>query len=501
MVSEYVSSQLKIDNNYLFNISSSSSPTSTCTSIQNNLPILNCDGTYTKYGELNTTNPTSLFANTICKDSVASLKADCISMFVRPITNGGAITSVTGLSRVDAARLYIKVRTGCRGSLSRCRYTSYQETFRAKNFFDFMYYLQYTTLDPNLYTANVISGSTITSISDAIAKCADKQATSRDAGCVNVSFTNKDAFNSNAQFFTEDYYYYFCGDVNNLSNNQILSQAGGTSAISYLTDSSCLPSSSRESQFTNVSQTNTIGGLPGTNASDSAKILMTQSAGNTAVLSSGICTYKTLTSNSSFNYSSGVVSIDGTPISALTSCAKIIIFANIDSNSSFHIIGNNTIDKQISIVSSGSIQIDGDTSYPSSPGTSLLSLTAENGIIIASPAAGCSGSSCDKTISAYMFSAKSTIKVENWDGATDPGYAASGVQPTLHFKGAIVGKYQPVFGSFNGNDGTLYSGYVKDLNFDDRVKNGSIYIPYIIDPKVPQWDKFELVEIASTSTP
>jgi hypothetical protein len=493
LASEYISSQLKIDNNYLYEISSSSTPTSSCLKIQTNLPILNCDGKYSRYGEISTNNPVSLFSNTRCSSSTVSLRTDCISLFVKPIGENGAIASISGVDRVVAARLYVKVRTGCRGLLERCRYTSYQETFRAKNFFDYMYYVKYTTLDPSLYTAAVTG--------PAPANC-ENFAVSRDPGCINVSFTANDRFDSNAQFFTEDSYFNFCGNINStiLSNKQILTQAGNSSSINYLADTGCVPTPNRSNEYTNVSQTNTIGGLPSSNASEGARNLMPQASDTKFELASGVCTFKTANSANTFNYTSGIVYIDGSPKSSLTGCMKIIILANIPTGNSFRIIGDSNIDKQVSIVSNGQIIIEGNTYY--STGTALLSLTAEKEIIVSAPPIGCTGLACDKNISAYIFSAKNTIQVDNWDGSKgNPGYALSSVQPKLNFKGAIVSKFQPVFGSFDGNDGNLYSGYIKNLQFDDRVKNGRVYIPYIIDPKVPQWEKYELVEIASTNTP
>lgn len=493
MASEFISSQLKLDNNYLFEISSSTTPTASCQKIQLALVILNCDGKFSKYGEVNTSNSSSLFSNSRCNNSSLSLRTDCISLFVKPIGQNGVLSSVTASDRVVAARLYVKVRTGCRGLLERCRYTSYQETFRAKNFFDYMYYVKYTTLDPSLYTASVTG--------PAPANC-ENFALARDPNCINVSFTINDRFNANAQFFTEDSHFYFCGNVNQslISSNQILTQAGGSSAIAYLSDAGCIPTPNISNQYTNVSQTNTIGGLPSSDASAGAKNLMPQSADTKAELISGVCTYKSASNANTFSYSSGIVYIDGSPKSDLTGCTRIIILANIPSSSSIRIIGDSYFDKQISIVSSGQIRIEGNTYY--STADALLSLTAEKEIIVSAPPAGCTSTACDKNINAYIFSAKSTIKVDNWDGSSgNPQYALTGSQPKLNFKGAIVSKFQPVFGSFDGNDGTLYSGYIKNLQFDDRVKNGRVYIPYIIDPKVPQWEKYELVEIASTNKP
>ena len=491
MASEYISSQLKQDNNYLFEISSSSTPTASCLKIQLSLLILNCDGKFSKYGEVNTSNSSSLFSNARCSSSTLSLRTDCISLFVKPIGANGAISSITANDRVVAARLYVKVRTGCRGLLERCRYTSYQETFRAKNFFDYMYYVKYTTLDPSLYTAAVTG--------PAPSNC-ENFAGARDSNCINVSFTINDRFNANAQFFTEDSYFYFCGNVNQslISSNQVLTQAGGSSAIEYLSDAGCIPTPNISSQYTNVSQTNTIGNLPLTSASEGAKNLMPQAGDTKSELLSGVCTYKSTSNANTFSYSSGIVYIDGSPKSDLTGCTRIIILANIPSSSSFRIVGDSYLDKQISIVSNGQIRIEGNTFY--SNGTALLSLTAEKEIIVSAPPAGCTSTACDKNISAYIFSAKNTIKVDNWDGSSgDPGYILTGAQPKLNFYGAIVSKFQPVFGSFDGNNGTLYSGYIKNLQFDDRVKNGRVFIPYIIDPKIPQWEKYELVEIASTN--
>jgi hypothetical protein len=201
-----------------------------------------------------------------------------------------------------------------------------------------------------------------------------------------------------------------------------------------------------------------------------------------------------------------------TPVTLAPDCKDLIIYSDIPGTSKLHIVMDNIIDKRISIISSGSIEINGNTCYQqsssisscpivpvvSSSNENVLSLVADKDITIFSPE-NCNLISCDdKTISAYMYSASRAIYVYNWDGSIvlDP-YKDMVGKPSLYFYGSIVSKFQPVFGSYDANTGLLYSGYKKTLTFDNRVKSGKIFIPYIIDPKIPQWEKFELVEVAS----
>jgi len=499
IVSEYISSQLRIDNNYLFNISISTDAASTCSKTKSNaLVILNCDGLFTNFGEVNTTSNT-FFTNALCNDPIKKLYTNCVSIFVKPIGGNGVISSSIGTSRVNAAKLFIKVRSGCRGNLARCRYTTYQETFRIKNFFDYMYYLKYTTLDPRLYTANIINGlvssgvSNITNTTDAESLCGNKEVTSRNSNCINVNFTTNDTFDTASQFYTEDNYYFLCGDVN-LNTLQILSPRGGSTAATYSSDPSCTPAAPK--LFPLTSRTSTIGNLPITPTAEGAKILVQQPAGNVVTTPGGICTYKS-NNSSTFKYSVGVTYVNGTPVPALTGCERIIFFANIGSGT-LTIEDSDYTGAQISIISTGGVTLDGNLDYNKGlKPKSLMSITATGDIIISAPTAICT--SCNKIIKAFLFSQDRTIKVDNWDGAIDPTYDARNISPILNFTGSIVGKYQPVFGSFNVSTSppSLYSGYKKNFVFDDRVKNGDIFIPYVISPKDPQWDKFELVEIAS----
>jgi hypothetical protein len=492
MVSDYISAQLKNDNNYIYKIASDPNPTSSCLEIKGSLPILNCKNELKSYGSISLDSAVSLFSGTDCAPGAQKeFYATCVTMFVKPITNA------QNLKRIDAARLYVKVRNGCRGNPARCRYTSYQETFRQNNFFDYMYYVKYNTLDPIFYRSpNILQNSGSITQSNAEAECgSNKFALQRNTECINVNFTQDDIFSNDSIFFTEDYYYYFCRGNNSIKDSQVISQRSDGSAVKFSSSDICAPPPS--TNYSRHGASNTIGDLPKNKPSEGVKSIVSQAPG---VLkeANGVCTYKTRASETSMNYSTSLT-LPSNSIS-LSNCNQLILFANIGTND-FSIIGDNVINKdlQISVVSTGKVIIDGNI-LPSTNPRGLWSITADLGITISKPKPLCEPN-CDKTINAFLFSHESTISVDNWAGDTpDIRYTdpVSKIQPKLRFKGSIVGKYQPVFGSFNGVDGTLYSGYLKDFLFDSRVKKGELYIPYIIAPKDPQWEKFELVEIASS---
>jgi len=519
-VSDFISAQTRVDNNYIFSILSNtrSGVDNTCISSANYFKALNCDATFTNYSELNLDGISSIFPQSNCKimNSGISLYSTCVSVYVLPITSNESIKTDIG-DRVVAAKIFIKVRSGCRGLIERCRYTTYQETFRAKNFFDYMYYVKYTTLDPNLYTTGVTG--------PAPSNCANFTDI-RDPLCLNVAFTRNDNFTNNPIFFTEDSYFSICEMPSGtpLSPSNIYSERKDSlnSNLSLKPDLTC-PNSPSVSLYNNSGKTNTIGSLPEVKPSTGINSLISKSTGG-KLQGSGTCVYKRISSSDqSLNYSGGALYMndiyDGnkptTQITLGSDCKDLIIYSEIPSDKKLHIVKDNIIDMRISIVTSGSIEINGNTCYqqtaiisscptgtiPVSTNSNVLSLVADNEIVVFRPE-NCTTFACeDKTISAYMFSGERAIYVNNWDGSvlSDPYKNLVG-KPSLYFYGSIVSKFQPVFGSYDANTGLLYSGYSKILTFDNRVKNGKVFIPYIIDPKVPQWEKFELVEVASKTS-
>jgi hypothetical protein len=521
--SDYITAQTRIDNNYIYNILSNSRGISDnkCLSTANEFKVLNCNADFINYSEMNLDGTSSIFPRVKCLDMTrgVSLYSTCVSAYVLPITSNGDIKTDIG-DRVVAAKVFIKVRSGCRGLIQRCRYTTFQETFRAKNFFDYMYYTKYTTLDPNLYGTSTVPAP----VGIAASACAKFAADRRSSSCLDVAFTKNDNFTNNPIFYTEDSYFSICempsGSPLNPSNIYSERKDPTNNSLSLKADPNC-PNSPAVSSYTNAGKTNTIGNLPELLPSIGVNSLLANSIGN-KLPGSGVCTYKrSSNSDQSLNYSGGTLYMSdfyvagtkpATPVTLAPDCKDLIIYSDIPGTSKLHIVMDNIIDKRISIISSGSIEINGNTCYQqsssisscpivpvvSSSNENVLSLVADKDITIFSPE-NCNLISCDdKTISAYMYSASRAIYVYNWDGSIvlDP-YKDMVGKPSLYFYGSIVSKFQPVFGSYDANTGLLYSGYKKTLTFDNRVKSGKIFIPYIIDPKIPQWEKFELVEVAS----
>ena len=418
-------------------------------------------------------------------------RTNCFQLSAEPIQASGS--GQTTASNILAAKLTIKTRTGCYGSLQKCRYTTYSQVFRELQYFDYLYYTSRTTLDPTFAIQPSTCDTTLT-------------ASTRDSSCINVAFsglsTNIYKDKINGPIYTSDDYFFICGNPD-LSNAKVYVAGSGTpsgtpsgpafmstSDPSHGNDIGCDSSSFVTPAQTYVSTNVTKINLPGENSYDNAmkaKTLETNSCPEFPANS-------TLKLTGSQN--SGTVVSNGLITCTITSSGIVAVKGNLSGISG-------TVGSRITLVANGSITITGDIKYfhgeTEDNRTDILGLNAlgnasangESKIVITQ-------CNCDRTIDAVMLSVKNAVSVQDWD--TDQNFSP-GTSYTLNLYGAIAGKYQPIFGSFNGNDGSLISGYVKNFKYDSRLYDATIQPSYLISPDNPLWTRLSLSEIASTSTP
>lgn len=393
-------------------------------------------------------------------------------------------------SNILAAKLTIKTRTGCYGSLQKCRYTTYSQVFRELQYFDYLYYTSKTTLDPSFA---IQPSSCITSLS----------ASSRDPSCINVAFSglNSNLYKDtiNGPIYTSDDYFFICGSPEFTPNAKVYVAGSGTpSGTAFMStsdpnhgnDIGCDSSSFITPSQTYVNSNVTKINLPGENSYNNALKAKNLESNSCPEFPDG----SIITMQGSAN--SGTVVSNGSISCSIASSGIVAVNGNLSGISG-------TVGSRITLVANGSITITGDISYfhgrTENNRTDILGLNAlgnssanrASKIIITQ-------CNCNRNIDAVMLSVNNAVSVQDW--YIDQNFAA-GTYYTLSLFGAIAGKYQPIFGSFNGVDGTLLSGYVKNFKYDSRLYDATIQPSYLISPDNPLWTRLALSEVASSSTP
>lgn len=496
VISEYLYAKTLSDGNFLNQLLN----TQSCQDYINSgaFPGLNCNGQFINYakvekgvdGNFNRVNGEGTIVN--CN---GDLKSDCVSYYVKPFT----IDPST--NRIIAVKIFAKARSGCNSQGARCRTTTYSQLLRSIQFFDYLYYVKYTTLDPSLY-----NGSLTVPGLNPNSDCRDKFAQPsingtdtnyRDNRCITIPLTERDTFNS--PIYTYDNYFVLCGSPN-ISPINILSRGSNqrnNSSVLSASDPTIGDICSSEptyALYSNFSGINLDLSLKGSAYSGAGKLIA--GAGLRVVDLGG---------------GSSSLTISGNQVSCSGSCSGNSTVSLdrptvIKSGGSIDITGQaQPLNGKLSIVSSGNITISGDITYSdrSASGTSVLSLIADQNIIIKQITPTACGETLTRNIDAYMLSVNNAIQVENWQNDVyTPIYnnlncVGANFNAQLNIYGSIVGKYQPIFGAYDGNGTGLVSGYGKAFTFDDRVKNGKVSIPYIIPPQTQQWVKLAMTEIAS----
>ena len=81
-----------------------------------------------------------------------------------------------------------------------------------------------------------------------------------------------------------------------------------------------------------------------------------------------------------------------------------------------------------------------------------------------------------------------TIYVEGWAYKNDPAYA-----PTFNFRGSLISRFRPLFGTYAPSDGSLRTGLAKNLGYVAQNP------PYFLSPVNAAWERLDLSEIPMRS--
>jgi len=422
----------------------------------------------------------------------ATDKEECASYYLKKSTNLSTIFA----DRVIGVKVFIKVKSGC-GNIKTCRTTTYSSIIKPNQFFDYMYYVKYATLDPIFYTSAYPAYVNPTLYST----CKDRffnarpGIAARDAGCVSVALTNLDKLNG-ADIFTSDDYFTVCGDP----------QGIGYAYSSDPSISRYLQSSLKSASDLSVNTGDTACPVPTSNTYNGKIDLDLTLYGKAYDGAKNLSNTINIPNNS-------YLTVNGSSYSTGASCSSATIplpdNSIIASSGKINICGILGTTQKISIVSGGDVMISGDITYA---GNGVVSIVADGNIKIEQIQTTTCADSLTRRVYAYMVSINSSIFTDNWwadsysavNDRVDCLLIPTKVTATLIIEGSLVGKYQPIFGTYNGasvnaNNLDLLSGYKKDFTFDSRVKKGTVSIPYVIPPKTQQWVKLALTEIASTN--
>lgn len=511
-ISDYVYAKVQSDSKFIEN---ATDPTK-CQVLDDTNPGMNCNFSFSatgiSYVKLNKGIDNSNLVGTKIEDLESRLltldkkinesrfescgisdKEECASYYLKKSTN---LSTGSYANRVYGVKVFIKVKSGC-GNIKTCRTTTYSSIIKPNQFFDYMYYVKYATLDPIFYTKPALGYNPAL-----YAACKDKffnarsGISARNSGCVSVALTNLDNLNG-ADIYTSDDFFTVCGYPQNIG--QAYSSDPSRFGQTSLRSASDLAVNSGDTACPSLGATNTNNGTIDLDltlygkAYDGAKNLS-----NTISISGG----SYLSVNGGNYSSSGSCTGAGTPLPD-----NYVIVSSGDIN----ICNISSISKKLSIVAGGDVLVKGDITYDRAS-NGVVSIVADGNIKVEQMAATACSETLTRTVEAYMVSINSSIFTDNW---WVDSYSAINDSPAcqaittkisakLIIKGSLVGKYQPIFGTYNGasidsNNLDLLSGYKKEFTFDDRVKKGTISIPYVIPPKTQQWVKLALTEIASTN--
>lgn len=477
--------------------------------------------------------------------------------------------NLPGVSTAPVAALVdVDVRSNCppgvtseTAALKACVYTRYQQQLHQAEFYDYLYYDEFNTIDPSLYTyldpANARADAsgckdtfgTQPGVADPRmfsgvdpATGAQVAAHARPTNCIEVAYQgqNPQSYPNTNHYlqdvvdgpvYTDDNYVLTCGDPQFQAPIAAAgSAAGGPVWVSAslkrgdycindtpeFTSSSNPPTSTGTVGAASVVQSIAMPPAPGqtTEAQGLAARILAQAATTTpadiTLTTSGTETTVTATGTSGYTAPFTVSSLGSRPL----------IYVSGDAT----VHGTLADGQALTIYASGTLTVTGDTCYqdpaqtPASgacatnaeaPNTnSVLGLVAGHDIVIAQTTPP-----QDRAIDAILVSIGGSVYVDQWwvqqDSWTLLRQAPGGYNgPDLHFYGAIATAYQPVFGGYDSRQpgseqtsGQLVSGYHKDFTFDARLKAGTLQPPYLPSPVNPAWLRTGTSRVAANAGP
>jgi Flp pilus assembly protein TadG len=394
-------------------------------------------------------------------------------------------------------------------------------TLRRRTFIDYLYFTNYETLDPALYTGNPFTPA------EAQQECAMHYYEGRDSQCTTIYFFDRDTINGPLH----------SNDAINISGGPTFNGPVSTSwqdpnHVNYLCPGGgCTP------HFANHGDPTYKAPLTMPPSNDSIKAETDPRIGGTGCLYTGP-TQITLTSAGLMNVvspftkssncttgnnislpSDGVVYVQSVPSDPTDSnytngCPysnpayppnlPVPITNDLTQYNcrDGDVFVSGTLKGQLTIAAEHNVEVVADVVYQSGVGGSdLLGLVANNYVEVMHPVSCTSNSSScnlnrksgstfqNPTIDAAVLSVQHSFRVQN--------YSAGSCLGNLNIVGAIAQQYRGIVGTFSGS--SCNTGYTKNYVYDQRLKY--LEPPHFIDPVASAWQAVTWTELPPTSSP
>jgi hypothetical protein len=447
----------------------------------------------------------------------------------------------TDVSKIAIDGTILITSTGKVGTTRR----TVQATLRRRSFIDYLYYTDYETLDPALYTGPLFTGDSTYTPGQATTNCTRYAYASpgRGSGCTEINFITAD--NVNGPLHTNDSFL-VCGSPN--FNGDTSTSWNKPTQPRYRTNSSC---GGNNPDFANPGDPRYLPNLAMPPSNSSIKAETAVGKGGCLFTGPTMITLNsdgTMTTTSPFSNQvngtcvkngtgalpdNGVVYVQsvpsatsdpnytaGCPYSSPAHPLPTMIVTN-DANSygcrDGDVFVQGQLKGQLTIASANNVVVTGNTTYNGgTTGTSLLGLVANNFVQIRhpvriqttvySPPQSSQPSSCSSpyTKTAYVRNSSNNyvqrICSVNLTGAqsnptvtaailavnhsfTVPYWQRGDALGTLNVTGAIAQRFRGPVGTNSG--GTVVTGYAKNYVYDQRLRYLSP--PKFLDPVASAW--------------
>lgn len=406
-------------------------------------------------------------------------------------------------NQIRGILLDVTARTRCTGSENRCLSTRFQQRLRKTEIFDYLFFQQFSTLDPNLYPASEIPNAT--------ASCADRYAARtntsnslgpRSTGCVSVAYNGEGTSRKDivdGPLYTADDWIVVCGSPEFRSKVEVSGAGYPPSSATPrawasapelnpadscpATPSNLIPSAQQILQAPLLQLPDPTSAGEAAQVADPAYVFTP--ADPTAGVTIGLQTTGTGLGARTLISVQGSTSDPAEALPLPPSPSVLVVRGNANVSG--------TLAGALSIFASGDLRITGSVTYAGGGTRSntrdVLGLTAGGSVVLTQDA-----TAADRTLDAIVLATSGSVYVDGWNQSRE-GTAGWTEAPTLTFFGALASKYQGVFAGYRQDTGAVVSGYRKAFAFDNRMSSGLVVPPYLLSLTTQGWVRLPIVEV------
>jgi type IV pilus assembly PilX-like protein len=400
---------------------------------------------------------------------VPGAKAEYAIELMPAASNGKCVANDGGASMLDQASGTFRIRSTGRIN---GQVRSIVTTLRRKSFLDYLYFTNFETHDPAVYSTQ--------GWRDWAAANCQQMRDDRPSSCTDITFRSDDAING--PFHTNDDIL-TCGGTTLGRTKADAIEISGPHAPGWKNNSGCTGSPNIKGTLQSGAEPLEIPPTSTNSELAAAAVPPYRYTGKTFIELTGN-TMKVKTNGASSwssvaQPSNGVIYVDNGACSGVTTPA---LARYNESSGCGNVYVHGTYSKNLTIASANDIIVDGDLTMVASS-DSVLGLIADNFVRVQhkvtrsdwSDIDSCtndsSGTMTNVTIEAAILALKHSFIVDNYSCGAGLG--------TLTVKGAIAQRFRGVVGTFTP------TGYLKSYNYDDRLRYRSP--PFFIDPVSASW--------------